>query len=107
MTPSERRIGPPGALLPWPRLMPREEPAPAAGRTRSLNAQWEGRPEAYEELRRCWLNERRLRFLTEQLQAAALPAGSRVLELGCGTGWLVRQLAGRLPHLEFTGLDPD
>ena len=87
--------------------MSREEPGPAADRTRSLNAQWEGRPEAYEELRQCWLNERRLRFLTEQLQAAGLPAGSRVLELGCGTGWLVRQLAARLRHLEFTGLDPD
>lgn len=87
--------------------MPREDPAPAEARTRSLNAQWEGRPEAYEELRQCWLNERRLQFLAGRLDAADLPAGSRVLELGCGTGWLVRQLAGRLPHLEFTGLDPD
>ena len=84
-----------------------EEPAPAAARTRSLNARWEGRPEAYEALRRCWLNERRLRFLAGELEAAGLPTGSQVLELGCGTGWLVRQLAGRLPQLEFTGVDPD
>jgi 2-polyprenyl-3-methyl-5-hydroxy-6-metoxy-1,4-benzoquinol methylase len=87
--------------------MSEEEPTPAPSRTRSLNSQWEGQPDAYEELRRCWLNERRLRFLAEHLEAAGLPAGSRVLELGCGTGWLVRQLAGRLPHLAFTGLDPD
>lgn len=84
-----------------------QEPTPAAARTRSLNAGWEGRPEAYEELRRCWLNERRLQFLANELETAGLSTGSRVLELGCGTGWLVRQLAGRLPHLEFTGVDPD
>jgi 2-polyprenyl-3-methyl-5-hydroxy-6-metoxy-1,4-benzoquinol methylase len=87
--------------------MSNEEPTSAAARTRSLNSQWEGQPEAYEELRRCWLNERRLQFLAERLEATGLPSGSRVLELGCGTGWLVRELAGRLPHLEFTGLDPD
>jgi ubiquinone/menaquinone biosynthesis C-methylase UbiE len=85
--------------------MPDQEPTPA--RTRSLNSQWEGQPDAYEELRRCWLNGRRLQFLAERLEAARLPDGSRVLELGCGTGWLVRELAGRLPQLAFTGLDPD
>ncbi len=29
----------------------------------------------------------------------------RVLELGCGTGSALVQLAGRFPHLEFVGLD--
>jgi SAM-dependent methyltransferase len=74
---------------------------------RALNARWDGRPEEYEQLRRCWLNERRARFLTDRLERAGLPDGTRVLELGSGTGWLLRELARRLPNLEFVGVEPD
>lgn len=30
---------------------------------------------------------------------------SRVLDIGCGTGWALRQLAGNHPEVEFHGLD--
>lgn len=76
-------------------------------KVRSLNAEWDGRPAAYEDLRQCWLNERRERFLCQQLHDADLGEGDRVLEIGCGTGWLLRRLAARFGQLQFVGLDPD
>jgi hypothetical protein len=35
-----------------------------------LNSHWDGRPEEYDQLRQCWLNERRLTFLVGQISAA-------------------------------------
>jgi SAM-dependent methyltransferase len=37
---------------------------------------------------------------------AALPAGSRVLDVGAGTGYLLARLAITYPTLEFTGVEP-
>lgn len=37
---------------------------------------------------------------------AELPDGARVLEVGCGTGYLLAQLANAYPNLSFTGLEP-
>jgi ubiquinone/menaquinone biosynthesis C-methylase UbiE len=38
---------------------------------------------------------------------AAAPAARRVLDVGCGPGYALRRLAGRLPEAaEFTGIDP-
>jgi ubiquinone/menaquinone biosynthesis C-methylase UbiE len=41
------------------------------------------------------------------LDAAALRPGLRVLDVGCGTGSLVAELARSRPEVEVTGLDPD
>jgi ubiquinone/menaquinone biosynthesis C-methylase UbiE len=41
------------------------------------------------------------------LDAARVPAGARVLDLGCGTGELALALARREPHAKISGLDPD
>lgn len=43
----------------------------------------------------------------EMLERAELAAGQRVLEIGCGTGSLLLQLAAWQPGLELVGLDPD
>ncbi|MEN9722384.1 MAG: hypothetical protein RJB38_370 [Pseudomonadota bacterium] len=40
----------------------------------------------------------------ERAELAGLPAGSKVLELGCGWGSLTLHMAVRFPHLEFTGV---
>ena len=41
------------------------------------------------------------------LALAAAPTPRRVLDVGCGTGYLLRTLAGKLPHAEYlAGIDP-
>jgi SAM-dependent methyltransferase len=72
-----------------------------------LNSHWDGRPHEYDELRACWLNQRRLAFLVDQIRATNLPSGATVLEVGSGTGWLLRRLAARFPEHRFVELEPD
>jgi ubiquinone/menaquinone biosynthesis C-methylase UbiE len=44
---------------------------------------------------------------TASLAASILPAPQRVLDLGCGTGYLLRSLAVRYPESrELAGIDP-
>ena len=72
-----------------------------------LNAEYDGRPEEYDQLRQCWLNERRLLFLEEQIGKSGRAGSLRVLEIGSGTGWLLAQLAAQFPSSEFTGIEPE
>lgn len=41
------------------------------------------------------------------LEQAALRAGQRVLDIGCGTGTMAVQIKRRHPEVEVVGLDPD
>lgn len=69
-----------------------------------LNSHWDDAPAEYDALRQSWLNERRdlrvLQFLT------GARAGSRVLEIGCGTGSSLIKIALARPDLQFIGVEP-
>lgn len=45
--------------------------------------------------------------LADLVEAAALLPPQRVLDIGCGTGSLIAEIARRHPGLEIVGLDPD
>jgi ubiquinone/menaquinone biosynthesis C-methylase UbiE len=63
------------------------------------------RAEGYEE---GWLGRlhHEISDRTVDLALAQVPAPHRVLDVGCGTGYLLRQLAGRAPDaVELAGLD--
>jgi ubiquinone/menaquinone biosynthesis C-methylase UbiE len=69
-------------------------------------AAFEQRAGSYEEGWRGRLHHE-IADRTAALAIAACPAPSRVLDIGCGTGYLLRQLAERLPHAsQFAGIDP-
>jgi ubiquinone/menaquinone biosynthesis C-methylase UbiE len=63
------------------------------------------RAEGYEE---GWLGRlhHEISDRTANLALAQVPAPHRVLDVGCGTGYLLRQLAARAPDaVELAGLD--
>ncbi len=70
----------------------------------TLNSTWDDRPREYDRLRNCWLNERRRRYVLSQGLSEA--TGSSVLEIGSGTGWLLRGLAKAAPQHSYFGLEP-
>ena len=72
--------------------------------TGSLNSHYDDAPAGYDELRAGWLFDRRLREVAGQL--STLRPGDTVLEVGCGTGMLLRELAGARPDLSFVGVEP-
>jgi ubiquinone/menaquinone biosynthesis C-methylase UbiE len=43
----------------------------------------------------------------QMIERAELAPGQRVLEIGCGTGSLLLQIAAQQPEVELVGLDPD
>ncbi|MFC7546979.1 class I SAM-dependent methyltransferase [Plantactinospora sp. GCM10030261] len=47
------------------------------------------------------------RLHEQLLDRADIRAGQRVLEIGCGTGNLLRALGRRTPDVDATGIDPD
>jgi ubiquinone/menaquinone biosynthesis C-methylase UbiE len=65
-----------------------------------------GHAEAYEQGRQGrW--RARVAARSADVALAAVPVPLRVLDVGCGTGMLLRELAERLPNvLEMTGVDP-
>ena len=71
-----------------------------------LNATFDDDPEGYERLRRCWLNTRREMFISWWLRQLRLADGASVMEIGSGTGWLLRNLSREFPSFRFVGLEP-
>jgi ubiquinone/menaquinone biosynthesis C-methylase UbiE len=51
-----------------------------------------------------WIDRKKTRLLREQL--AAIKPGARVLDIGCGTGAVLRSL-GAQSHLVLFGIEPD
>ena len=75
------------------------------GRDRDVAA-FDARADGYET---GWLGElhRRIADRSADLALSLAPAPRRVLDVGCGTGYLLRQLAARSPDTaELTGVDP-
>ena len=72
----------------------------------SLNSVYDGMPARYDELRRCWLNRRRAAFIADRLRSWNLAPGAAILEIGSGTGQLLRELAPLFPRAEFFGIEP-
>lgn len=51
------------------------------------------------------LRDLEIRTLTRLIGGLSLPAGGRVLDLGCGDGHATTAVAAALPHLRFRGVD--
>jgi 2-polyprenyl-3-methyl-5-hydroxy-6-metoxy-1,4-benzoquinol methylase len=72
--------------------------------TSNLNSTFDDDPAGYDALRDGWLFRRRLREVERHLASAR--AGDTVLEIGSGTGLLLRRLAPGRPDLKFLGVEP-
>jgi ubiquinone/menaquinone biosynthesis C-methylase UbiE len=71
--------------------------------TGPYNAAFDSTPEAYDELRAAGhMARRRAEFFTDVVGCSQGP----VLEVGCGTGTLLRTLAVRWPQRQFIGVEP-
>jgi len=69
-----------------------------------LNSIWDDDPVGYAALRECWLNTRRQLYIERYV--GALRDGDVVLEIGSGTGNLLRSLAIKYTRLTFVGIEP-
>jgi SAM-dependent methyltransferase len=79
----------------------REQPVDAAAQP--FNAAFDEFPEAYDELRAAGhMARRRADFFTGVIDRFP----GVVLEIGCGTGTLLRNLAARRPDRQFIGVEP-
>jgi len=52
-----------------------------------------------------YLREHEIRTLRERIAGISLPAGSTVIDLGCGDGYATISLAAAFPELRFIGVD--
>ena len=78
--------------------------APSSDRGASpLNASFDDLPEEYDDLRAAGhMARRRVEFFSAAVRRSPGP----VVELGCGTGTLLRQLAAAHPDRSFLGVEP-
>ncbi len=51
------------------------------------------------------MEESHLPIVIPMLELMDLQSADRVLDIGCGSGWLVRRLAGLMPQGSFVGID--
>ena len=75
----------------------------ASGSPQPLNASYDDVPDAYDELRASGHMARRR---AEYFERVVAESSGPVLELGCGTGPLLRHLATRFPERTFVGVEP-
>jgi ubiquinone/menaquinone biosynthesis C-methylase UbiE len=81
----------------------RSERPPRPERTAPLNSSFDDAPDAYDELRAAGhMSRRRADLVAELLRRSP----GTVVELGSGTGTLLRELAGRFPDRRFVGVEP-
>ncbi len=68
-------------------------------------AAFDARAPAYES---GWLGRlhQQIADRTADLALTLAPAPRHILDVGCGTGYLLRQLAARCPQAELAGIDP-
>lgn len=77
--------------------------SPAPAEQRRYNASYDEQPEAYESLRaEGHMTRRRVEYFEDVLRNVP----GTVLEVGSGTGTLLRRLAGNHPDRRFTGVEP-
>jgi ubiquinone/menaquinone biosynthesis C-methylase UbiE len=75
----------------------------AQGQGRALNGSFDDDPESYDDLRAAGhMARRRVAFFSTAVHRTPGP----VVELGCGTGTLLRQLAAAHPDRDFLGVEP-
>jgi ubiquinone/menaquinone biosynthesis C-methylase UbiE len=80
-----------------------ESPSPGAADDAPLNAGFDDDPERYDRLRAGGhMARRRAEYFTQVVGDCP----GDVLELGCGTGTLLRRLAAAHPDRRFLGVDP-
>jgi SAM-dependent methyltransferase len=68
-----------------------------------LNASFDDLPDAYDQLRASGHMARRR---AEYFEGVVAASSGLVLEVGCGTGSLLRSLAARFPERTFVGVEP-
>ncbi|MCX8037677.1 MAG: methyltransferase domain-containing protein [Candidatus Sumerlaeia bacterium] len=52
-----------------------------------------------------WPSKAGARWMAAKMRALGVRPGGRVLDIGCGPGWVVRFLAGHFPAMRFVGVD--
>lgn len=77
--------------------------SPATDAPSPLNAAYDDVPDAYDELR---VSGHMARRRAEYFERVVAGSTGPVLELGSGTGPLLRHLAGRFPERTFVGVEP-
>jgi len=69
----------------------------------ALNAGHDDDPDRYDQLRGGWLNKRRTQHFHD---VVATHRPDVVVEVGCGTGRMLTELAMRAPRTQFIGVEP-
>lgn len=76
---------------------------PATDAHTALNAAYDDVPDAYDEMR---VSGHMARRRAEYFERVVAQSSGLVLELGCGTGPLLRHLAAMFPERSFLGVEP-
>jgi ubiquinone/menaquinone biosynthesis C-methylase UbiE len=78
--------------------------APPIEKIEAIYREWEAKPDLVADIER-HLDERKRYLRLLEIALSTLPAGARVLELGCGSGIDSCILSRRYPNIMFYGVD--